>query len=199
MGSAGCSYLVGIQTINMETINKSRTLSPIQNDDKSLKRGFLNLYSRTQQLLLLSNIFTVISYVLLILVVGRLYSCFEGKQLYAMLISLGILHSLFLSLLYFAWKCSIDGKVIIKTNASELSHHLNRILAEHKRRCYYLITCTILLVAGAYILLQDVSNGLTLILKVSMPFGVAVFLIGIYFMIKFKDQSTVLKLLTEMS
>ena len=175
-------------------------LSPIQNDDKSLKRGFSNLYSRTQQLLLLSNIFTVSSYVLLILVLGRLYSCFEGKQLYAMLISLGILHSLFLSLLYFAWKCSIDGKVIIKTNATnELSHHLNRILFEHKRRCYYLITCTILLAAGAYILLQDVSNGLTLILKVSMPFVVVVFLIGIYFMIKFKDQSTVLKLLTEMS
>jgi hypothetical protein len=140
-------------------------------------------------MLLLSNICALCSYILLLIVVARLYSCFEGKQRILMIASLGTLYVFFAILIWFGWKGTVykkpRGK---KVEGDNLRLHLNRLSSEHKLSSYSLIVYAFLLAVAGILFFLDNQNGLTFILKLSTPIGVVAFLTGIYFMIKFKDQ-----------
>lgn len=140
-------------------------------------------------MLILSNICALCSYILLLIVVARLYSCFEGKQRFLMIASLGTMYVFFAILLWFGWKGTVYNKSgAKKAEGDNLRLHLNRLSAEHKIRSYNLIVYAFLLAVANVLFFLDNNDGLTLILKLSTPVGVVAFLTGIYFMIKFKDQ-----------
>lgn len=144
-------------------------------------------------MLLISNICALCSYTLLIFVIVRLYCCFQGKQQYLMLTSLGIMYILLAILLWFAWKGSIDKKSANKKTDNDLQQDLSWLSMQYKSRYYCMVPYVILLIVGSIVFFLDIHHGLTLILKLSTPLGVLAFLTGIYFIITFSDQNTYLQ------
>ena len=168
---------------------KSKYSVIIDSNDNTIRKDFLKLCSKTQLMLILSTICALCSYILLLIVVARLYSCFEGKQRYLMITSLGTLYVFFAILLWFGWKGTVYKKSgAKKAECDNLRLHLNRLSSEHESSSYYLIVYALLLAVANILFFFDNHDGLTLILKLSTPVGVVAFLTGIYFMIKFKDQ-----------
>lgn len=148
-------------------------------------KDFTKLYHRIQCLLIFSNICALYSYIFLIMVVARLYACFEGKQRFLMLESLGAIYALLAILLWFAWKDTFSKE---PDSSNVESDNLNSLISKNKKLSYCLMVYATSFVAANIFFFLDHKGGLTLILKLSTPLGVIVFLAGIYFITKFKGQ-----------
>jgi membrane associated rhomboid family serine protease len=70
------------------------------------------------------------------MVVARLYACFEGKQRFLMLESLGAIYALLAILLWFAWKDTFNKKPY---SSNVESDSLNSLISKNKKLSYRLM------------------------------------------------------------
>jgi hypothetical protein len=164
--------------------------------DKDLKAKIQLLDDKVQQMLLWSTICSVWSYLVLIMVIIRIYGSFNGKHpvlLMSTMISMYVLMGL---LIFFAWK-GITCKRSHFSVASKtyILYQINKLSGQRKLISFHLLEYALLLGVASIFFFLDVKNGLSFLLKLTAPVSMITYVLGIYFIINFTRQMKKLELI----
>ena len=149
-----------------------------------------------QQKLLWSNIGAVWSYLLLVLVIVRLYgNYFKGDSL-VITFGLFLMYALLGLLMYVVWKSIAYQKVYIKSRSKlYLKVHFQRLVSHSRTISVYLLLYWVLLAITSVIFFMDMHNGISVIFKVTTPLNLICYLAGIFLIIILSIQQRKLDVL----
>jgi hypothetical protein len=166
----------------------------IKNEDFKIKVQRLD--NKVQKMLLWSTLCAVWSYLVLIIVIARIYSSFHGKHQALLIASLIFMYLLMGILIWFVWK-SINYKRshFYAASKSHIRYQLDKLTGQRKLiTCYMTEYSVILLVSSAFFLL-DFEHGMSALLKITAPVSIMTYTLGIYFLANFTKQMKKLKLI----
>jgi hypothetical protein len=179
-------------------IEKSSLLhSRVDLTDNTEAKGKIHLLDgKVHQMLLWSNICAVWSYLILIIMIARLYSNLHGKHPFLMQGSLVTMYILLGILLFVSWKNSAyEHPQFKKASKTYLNYRIKTLAGQCKQISFYLLIYAVILGLASGFFFWDIKHGLSIILKITAPVSIATYLLGIYFIIKFNIQRKRLELL----
>jgi glucan phosphoethanolaminetransferase (alkaline phosphatase superfamily) len=167
------------------------------NPNKSLKSKILNLDNKLQQILLWSNICTLLACVQTVFTIARIYSCLSGKYPGLLALALIVIILLFAVYLYFKWKdvAFKDNGDLQKASGINLNYQFNELNGQRKLIANYLLIYSIAIIVSGLFFWQDINHGLSLLFKSIVPFNFLIYSIGFYFMMNAAKQKCKLEIL----
>ena len=181
-----------------KTINKQISLI-LEDDvlkDEEFKAKIQQLDNKVQQMLLWSTICSVWSYLVLIVVIVRIYASFHGKHPVLLIGSLVFMYILMGILIWFAWKSMTYKRSNFYTaSKSHLKYQVSKLSGQRKLVSYYLLEYGLLLGISSMFFFADFQHGLSLLLKLTAPVSILTYVIGIYFIVNFTRQMKKLELI----
>ncbi|NHA02826.1 hypothetical protein G7092_03420 [Mucilaginibacter sp. HC2] len=167
-----------------------------ESKNENMESRIQKLDSKLQQMLLWSNVCTLLACVQTVFTVARIYSNFKGKYPILLVLTLVIIVLLFAVFLYFKWK-NIAYKDTGFTKASKI--HLNYYIIKLNGQCKqisgYLLIYALTLILSGFFFWRGIYDGLTLLFKATALLSFVIYGLGFYFMINFTKQKNKLKLL----
>jgi hypothetical protein len=181
-----------------KTINKHISLI-LEDDvlkDEAFKAKIQQLDNKVQQMLLWSTICSVWSYLVLIVVIARIYASFHGKHPALLIGSLVFMYILMGTLIWFAWKSmTYKRSNFYAASKSHLKYQVSKLCGQRKLVSYYLLEYGLLLGISSMFFFADFQHGLSLLLKLTAPVSILTYVIGIYFIVNFTRQMKKLELI----
>lgn len=161
-----------------------------QND--CIKSRILKLDYRLQQMLLWSNICTLLACIQVVFTVARIYSTFTGKPPVLLASTLVIIILLFAVFLYFRWK-----NIVYKDGAgtAHLKYQLIKLNCQRRQLSGYLLAYSLVIMISAVCFWQGFHDGLTHLFKSIAPVNLVIYCLGFYFMMNFARQKNKLEIL----
>ncbi|MDP9075868.1 MAG: hypothetical protein M3O71_00445 [Bacteroidota bacterium] len=182
----------------LKSVNKNVSLR--QKDDiikdEDLKAKIRNQDDKVQQMLLWSTICSVWSYLVLIVVIARIYNSVHGNHPGLLIGSMVVIYVMMGILIWFAWKgMSNSSSHFYATSRSHLKYQLNKLSGQRRLITFYLIEYALLLGTSSIFFFTDISNGLPLLLRLTAPVSILTYVLGIYFVVKFTRQMKKLEIM----
>jgi hypothetical protein len=163
----------------------------------NLKSQILTLDNKLQQILLWSNICTLLACVQTVFTIARIYNCLSGKYPGLLALTLVVIILLFAIYLYFKWKdvAFKDADSLQKASRINLNYQFNELNGQCKVTSDYLVVYSLAIVISGMFFWQDLHDGLTLQFKSTAPLNFLIYGIGFCFMIKAAKQKYKLEIL----
>jgi hypothetical protein len=176
--------------------NVSLTLKDDVLKDEGFKAKVQRLDYKVQQMLLWSTLCSVWSYLVLIIVIARIYASFHGKHPVLLVASLIFIYVLMGILIWVAWKgMTYKRSYFYAASKSHIKYQLSKLSGQRKLISYYLLEYGLLLAISSVFFCTGVQHGLTLLLKLTAPVSILTYVLGIYFIINFTGQMKKLELI----
>lgn len=164
--------------------------------NESLKSRILKLDNKLQQMLLWSNICTLLACIQMVFTIARIYSGFTGKHPMLLVSTLVIIVLLFAIFLYFKWKSIAykDGG-FKKAGKTHLNYQITKLNGQCKLLSGYLLAYSLVIIISGLFFWQGIHDGLTLLFKSTAPVNLVIYGLGFYFMVNFTGQKRKLEIL----
>lgn len=167
-----------------------------ENQNESMRSRIHELDNKLQQMLLWSNICTLVACIQMVFTVARIYSSFAGKHPVLLASTLVIIVLLFAVFLYFKWKSiAYKNDDLTKASKTYLNYHIIKLDGQLKLISGYLLAYFFIIVVSGIFFCQDIHNGLTLLFKSTAPVSLVIYGLGVYFMTNFGRQKQKLEIL----
>ena len=167
-----------------------------ENQNENMKSRIQKLDSKLQQMLLWSNICTLLACVQTVFTVARIYSSLKGKYPILLVSTLVIIVLLFAVFLYFKWRNIAYKEVgFKKASKTYLNYHIVKLNGQLKLISGYLLVYALILILSGVFFWQGIYDGLTLLFKATAPLSFVIYGLGFYFMVNFTRQKHKLELL----
>jgi hypothetical protein len=182
--------------------NVNKNVSLISKDDiikdENLKAKIQSLDDKVQQMLLWSTICSVWSYLVLIIVIARIYNSFHGQHPVLLVCSLVLMYIFMGILIWIVWKGMAGNHGSFYTvSKSHLNYQVAKLTGQRKLTSFYLLEYALLMAVSSVFFFMDIKHGLTLLLKITTPVSIITYVLGIYFIIKFTRQMKKLQLMSQ--
>jgi preprotein translocase subunit YajC len=167
-----------------------------EGQNESLKSRILKLDDKLQQMLLWSNICTLLACVQMVFTIARIYSGFTGKHPVLLVSTLVIIVLLFAIFLYFKWKSIAhkDGG-FKKASKTHLNYQITKLNGQRKLLSGYLMAYSVVHIISGVFFWQGIHDGLTVLFKSTAPVNLIIYGLGFYFMVNFTGQKRKLEIL----
>ena len=157
--------------------------------DDDLKATVNKLDDKVQHMLLWSTICSVWSYLVLIVIIARIYASFNGKHQAWLISVLMLIYVLMGALIWFAWKGTANKQsCFYTTSKSFLRSQVNKLAKQRRLTAYYLLEYGLLLGVASIFFLSDISNGAALLFRLTAPVSIVTYVLGLYFIGNFTRQ-----------
>lgn len=167
-----------------------------ENQNESMRSRIHELDNKLQQMLLWSNICTLVACIQMVFTVARIYGSFTGKHPVLLASTLVIIVLLFAVFLYFKWKSiAYKNDDLTKASKTYLNYHIIKLDGQLKLISGYLLAYFFIIVVSGIFFCQDIHNGLTLLFKSTAPVSLVIYGLGVYFMTNFGRQKQKLEIL----
>lgn len=167
-----------------------------ESQNESMKSRIQKLDSKLQQMLVWSNICTLLACIQLIFTIARIYGSFTGKHPVLLASTLVTIILLFAVFLYFKWKeIAYKNEDFKKASKTYLNYHITKLNGQRKLISGYLLAYFLIIVVSGVFFCQDIHNGLTLLFKSTAPVSLVIYGLGFYFMTNFGRQKRKLEML----
>lgn len=179
------------KVMKLKTLNQhlSALLKADEQGDGDIKEKILQLDYRVQQMLLWSNIAVILSYLLLIAVVARIYGSYSGKHSVLLICSLILIYVLLAIYLFVVWKSLAYQRIHFKrASKAYLNYQISKLGGQRKLISVYLLIYGLILCISCLFFFIDIHNGITLLFKLTAPVSLMTYIFGLYFIISFTDQ-----------
>ena len=164
--------------------------------DEELKAKINKLDDKVQQMLLWSTLCAVWSYLVLIVVIARIYSTLNGKHVILLVCSLLLMYVFIGALIYFVWRSMTLKKLpVFITTKSYLIYQVDKLLHQRKLISCYLLEYALILAISSIYFFTGIKNGLPQLLKLTAPVSLVTYVVGFYFIASFTRQMKKLELM----
>jgi len=162
-----------------------------------LKSKILSLDNKLQQILLWSNICTLLACVETVFTIARIYSCLSGKHPALLVLTLTIIILLFAIYLYFKWKDSAAKNSDSVQKPINLNYQIGELNSQRKLISNYLLVYSLAIIITGMFFWQGIHDGLTPLFKSIAPLNFLIYSTGFYFMTQAARQKYKLEVLTK--
>lgn len=167
-----------------------------ESQNECMKSRIQKLDNKLQQMLLWSNICTLLACVQTVFTVARIYSVLKGKYPILLVSTLVIIVLLFAVFLYFKWRnIAYKEAGFKKASKTYLNYHIIKLNGQRKLISGYLLVYALILILSGVFFWQGIHDGLTLLFKATAPLSLIIYGLGFYFMVDFTRQKYKLELL----
>jgi len=180
--------------------HKIKSLWPVtklnKSQSESITSRILKLDSKLQQMLLWSNICTLLACIQMVFTVARIYSTFKGKHPVLLALTLVTIILLFAVFLYFKWKeIRYNDAGFKKVGRARLNYQITKLNCQHKILSGYLLAYSVVIITLGICFWQGFHDGLTNLFKSTVPISLVFYGLGFYFMMSFARQRSKLEIL----
>ena len=180
--------------------HKIKSLWPVakldEGQNESIKSRILKLDDKLRQMLLWSNICTLLACIQMVFTVARIYSTFTGKHPVFLALTLVITILLFAVFLYFKWKTiAYEGNGLKKASKTRLYYQVAKLNGQRKLLSGYLLAYSLAIIILGVFFWQGIHDGLTLLFKSTAPLNLIVYCLGFNLMMNFTRQMCKLEIL----
>jgi hypothetical protein len=171
-----------------ENINKNVVIHLTDDgvEDFELKSKLKSLDARVQRILLWSTIGSLWSYSMLFIVVARIYSGYNGTHGLMLAICMIFIYLLMGVLICWIWKgTNYKRSYYYFTRKSHLNYQFSKLSDQRKFIIIYMVIYTLLLAIASLFFLTNVQQGLTFVLKITIPVNIITYASGLYFIANF--------------
>lgn len=167
-----------------------------ESQNENMKSKIQELDGKLQQMLLWSNVCTLLACVQTVFTVARIYSNFKGKYPILLVSTLIIIVLLFAVFLYFKWRnIAYKEAGFKKASKTYLNYHIIKLNGQRKLISGYLLVYALILILSGVFFWQGIHDGLTMLFKATAPLSFVIYGLGFYFIINFTRQKYKLELL----
>jgi hypothetical protein len=166
----------------------------IEADNKSseqMKEKIVTLDAKVQQMLLWSNLSAIWGYLLLMFTIIKIYMKFNGAHAPLLVLTLSLIVMLLAIYLFVVWKSmGYTARYTGVTGKVYLNYQIDKLHGQRKLITAYVIANTLFLAITSTFFVLDAQNGIMSFLKMVAPISLVLYVLGLYFIIKFAVQKS---------
>lgn len=156
-----------------------------------MKQKIVTLDDKVQQMLLWSNLSAVWGYLLLMFTIIKIYMRFNGAHTPLLVLTLSLIVVLLAIYLFVVWKSmGYTARYTGVTSKVYLSYQIDKLRGQRKLITAYVIANTVFLAITSTFFALDAQNGMIAFLKMVAPISLVLYVLGLYFIIKFAVQKS---------
>jgi hypothetical protein len=157
--------------------------------DEVLKTRIRDIDNKAQKLLLWSTLCCLFSYLVLIVVIARIYLSFKGQHPVLLTLALLFMYIAIGILIFATWRgmASNRGSFYIAAK-SQIRYQINKLSGQRKLITYYLLEYSALIGVSCCFFLSGIQHGLLLLIRLTAPVSIMTYVLGFYFINSFTKQ-----------
>ncbi len=164
--------------------------------DGDFKERIRQLDDKVHKLLFWSALSAVWSYLILIVIISRIYARFNGTRVQLMTCCLLAMYILMGVLIYAVWKdIKYNRSYFYYASKSYLNYQVGKLRGQRKLIVCYLLEYSLLLLIAGVFFYVDVPNGLTGLFRLTAPVSLLTYGCSCYFIANFTKQIRELNML----
>jgi hypothetical protein len=157
--------------------------------DEILKSKIKDLDHKAQQLLLWSTLCSIFSYLVLIVVIARIYLSFKGQHPILLTLTLLFMYAAMAILIFTTWRSTASNRRNFYSVAkSHIKYQISKLSGQRKLMAYYLLEYSALIGISCCFFFSGIQHGVPLLIRLTAPVSIVTYILGCYFMVSFTKQ-----------
>jgi hypothetical protein len=157
--------------------------------DEALQSKIKELDHKAQQLLLWSTLCSLFSYLVLIVVIARIYLNYKGQHPVLLTLTLLFMYAAMAILIFATWKSIANHRRNFFSAAkSHIKYQISKLSGQRKLMGYYLLEYSALIGISCCFFFSGIEHGMPLLIRLTAPVSIMTYILGFYFMASFTKQ-----------